>query len=166
MQDLALHHRSFFSALGVRFAPNIHIFMYDELFMSDSRHTDRDEVARAAADGKRLDCFLRSGAARVVPEAIRGNRHQTRRDDPASSIPRLTTVVAHGNYVSLERESGLYRLHEPIFKSWAEQIRTDATGKCRLRLKGGKELTVTRRYKKNMKSLAELWLGQDSRRRR
>jgi two-component system LytT family response regulator len=95
----------------------------------------------------------------------------------------VTTVVAHGNYVLLERESGSYLLHEPISamaeklkpfgfvrihrsalvnKSWIAQIRPDATGKCRLRLKGGKELTVTRKYKKNLKSLAELWLGYDT----
>lgn len=93
------------------------------------------------------------------------------------------TVVARGNYVLLERESDSYLLHESIAamakklapfgfvrihrsvlvnKSWVEQIWPDATGKYRLRLRSGKELTVTRKYKRNLKALAELWLGQDT----
>jgi DNA-binding LytR/AlgR family response regulator len=93
------------------------------------------------------------------------------------------TVVARGNYVLLERESDSYLLHESISemtrklepfgfvrihrsvlvnKAWVEQIRPDATGKYQLRLRSGKELTVTRKYKMNLKALAELWLGQDT----
>jgi two-component system, LytTR family, response regulator len=94
----------------------------------------------------------------------------------------VSTVVAQGNYVLLERDTDSYLLHESISamanklelfgfirihrsvlvnKSWVEQIRPDATGKYRLRLRSGKELTITRKYKGNLKSLAELWLGQD-----
>jgi DNA-binding LytR/AlgR family response regulator len=93
------------------------------------------------------------------------------------------TVVARGNYVLLEREVDSYLLHESISamtkklepfgfirihrsvlvnKSWVEQIRPDPTGKYRLRLRSGREFTVTRKYKSNLKALAELWLGQDT----
>jgi two-component system, LytTR family, response regulator len=92
----------------------------------------------------------------------------------------IVSVVAQGNYVLLQRESGAYLLRESISgiaeklepygfvrihrsalvnRSWVEEIRPYLTGEYRLRLKGGKEFTVTRTYKKNLKLLAELWLG-------
>jgi two-component system, LytTR family, response regulator len=95
----------------------------------------------------------------------------------------VLTVVVQGNYVLLLRESGSYRLRESIAamaeklepygfvrihrsvlvnKSWVEEIRPYLPGQYLLRLKGGKEFTVTRTYKKNLKSLAELWLGNDT----
>jgi hypothetical protein len=40
-----------------------------------------------------------------------------------------------------------------------EEIRPYSTGEYGLRVKGGKEYTVTRTYKKNLKSLAEFWIG-------
>jgi two-component system, LytTR family, response regulator len=93
------------------------------------------------------------------------------------------TVVARGNYVLLERESDSYLLHESISamteklepfgfirihrsvlvnRSWVERISPEATGKYLLRLRSGRELTVTRKYKSNLKALAELWLGQET----
>ncbi len=43
--------------------------------------------------------------------------------------------------------------------SFVEEIRPYSTGEYGLRVKGGKEYTVTRTYKKNLKSLAESWIG-------
>ena len=43
--------------------------------------------------------------------------------------------------------------------SFVEEIRPYSTGEYGLRVKGGKEYTVTRTYKKNLKSLAEFWIG-------
>jgi two-component system LytT family response regulator len=95
----------------------------------------------------------------------------------------IVMVHAQGNYVSLELESGCYILRETISameeklepygfvrihrsllvnSSWAEEIRPYLTGEYGLRLRGGKEVTVTRTYKKNIKLLAELWFSNDA----
>ena len=43
---------------------------------------------------------------------------------------------------------------------FVEEIRPVPTGKNALRIAGGKEYTVTRIYKKNLKFLAEFWIGE------
>jgi DNA-binding LytR/AlgR family response regulator len=43
-----------------------------------------------------------------------------------------------------------------------QEIRPCTTGEYELRLRGGKEYTVTRTYKKNLKSLAGFWIGTGS----
>lgn len=95
----------------------------------------------------------------------------------------ILAVVAQGNYVVLQRESGSFRLRESISamaeklepyrfvrihrsvlinREWVEEVRPRATGDYVLRLKGGREFTVTRTYKRNLRTLAELWLGNDA----
>jgi DNA-binding LytR/AlgR family response regulator len=92
----------------------------------------------------------------------------------------VVAVQAEGNYVSLQQNSSSYLLHESISAvaeklephgfirihrsvlvntSFVEEIRPYSTGEYGLRVKGGKEYTVTRTYKKNLKSLAEYWIG-------
>jgi two-component system LytT family response regulator len=94
----------------------------------------------------------------------------------------VVAVQAEGNYVLLQRQSGSYLLRESISvmaeklkpfgfirihrsvlvnSSFVEEIQPWTTGEYGLRLKGGKEYTVTRTYKKNLKSLAESWIGTD-----
>jgi len=94
----------------------------------------------------------------------------------------IASVQAEGNYVLLLREDGSYLLREPISvveeelkpygfirihrsvlvnSSFVEEIQPWPTGEYVLRLKGGKEYTVTRTYKKNLKSLAEFWVCAD-----
>jgi DNA-binding LytR/AlgR family response regulator len=95
----------------------------------------------------------------------------------------VLVVLAQGNYVLLECESASYPLRESITaiqkqlepygfvrihrsvlvnRLWVEEIRPYLTGDYRLRIRGGKEFKVTRTYKCNLKSLAELWLSNDS----
>jgi two-component system, LytTR family, response regulator len=95
----------------------------------------------------------------------------------------VVAVQAEGNYVLLQREAGSYLLRESISaiaeklrpygfirihrsvlvnSSFVEEIQPYATGEYGLRVKGGKEYTVTRTYKKNLKSLAELWIAPES----
>lgn len=95
----------------------------------------------------------------------------------------VVAVQAEGNYVLLQRDSGSYLLRESISvmaeklkpygfirihrsvlvnSSFVEEIRPYSTGEYGLRVKGGKEYTVTRTYKKNLKSLAEFWIGTDT----
>jgi two-component system LytT family response regulator len=95
----------------------------------------------------------------------------------------VVAVQAEGNYVLLQRESGSYLLRESISElaeklkpygfirihrsvlvntSFVEEIKPYLTGEYGLRIKGGREYTVTRKYKKNLKSLAEFWIGTDT----
>jgi two-component system, LytTR family, response regulator len=99
--------------------------------------------------------------------------------DPAE----VAVVEAQGNYVLLQRLSGSYLLRESISAiaqklqsygfirihrsvlvntSFVEEIHPWTTGEYVLRIKGGKELSVSRTYKKNLNSLAHFWVGSTS----
>jgi DNA-binding LytR/AlgR family response regulator len=56
---------------------------------------------------------------------------------------------------------GFIRIHRSVLvnTSCVEELRPLSTGEYCLRIEGGKEFTVTRTYKKNLKALAELWIG-------
>jgi DNA-binding LytR/AlgR family response regulator len=56
---------------------------------------------------------------------------------------------------------GFIRIHRSVLvnTSFVEEITPVSTGKYSLRVAGGKEYTVTRSYKKNLKFLAEFWIG-------
>jgi len=92
----------------------------------------------------------------------------------------VVSVQAEGNYVLLQRETGSYLLRESISviadklkpygfirihrsvlvnAGFVQEIRPCPTGEYALRLKNGKEFTVTRTYKKNLRSLAGFWIG-------
>jgi DNA-binding LytR/AlgR family response regulator len=96
--------------------------------------------------------------------------------DPSEII----AVHAERNYVSLRRESesyfvresisnvgeklqgyGFIRIHNSVLVNtfFVEEVRPQSTGEYSVRVKGGKEYTVTRTYKKNLASLAALWIG-------
>jgi two-component system LytT family response regulator len=95
----------------------------------------------------------------------------------------VVAVQAEGKSVLLQQKVSSYLLHESISvvaerlethgfirihrsvlvnTSFVEQIRPLSTGEYCLRVEGGKEYTVTRTYKKNLKSLAEFWIGTGS----
>ena len=92
----------------------------------------------------------------------------------------VISIRAQGNYVLLQRESGEHLLRESISvmaekmvpygfvrihrsilinRRFVEQIRPFLKGEYGLRVKSGKEYTVTRTYKKNLRALAEFWVG-------
>ncbi|MGA7622610.1 MAG: LytTR family DNA-binding domain-containing protein [Candidatus Acidiferrales bacterium] len=92
----------------------------------------------------------------------------------------VVAVQAEGNYVLLRQETGSYLLRESISTiaeklkpygfvrihrsalvnaSQVKELRPCSTGEYELRLKDGKEYTVTRTYKKNLRSLAGFWAG-------
>jgi two-component system LytT family response regulator len=96
------------------------------------------------------------------------------------SLSDVVAVQAKGNYVSLQRKGSSYllrqsisavaeklepqgfiRIHRSILVNtfFVEEIKPYSTGEYGLRVKGGKEYTVTRTYKQNLKSLAEFWIG-------
>ena len=92
----------------------------------------------------------------------------------------VVAVQAEGNYVSLQRESDSYLLRESISRvaeklkpygfirihrsalvnsTFVVEIKSYATGKCGIRVKGGKEYAVTNSYKKNLRPLTEFRIG-------
>lgn len=92
-------------------------------------------------------------------------------------------VEAQGNYVLLQRQSGSYllrasistlaeklrsygfiRIHRSVLvnTSCVEEIQPCTTGEYLLRIRGGKEYTVTRTYKGNLRSVAQYWVGSDT----
>ena len=56
---------------------------------------------------------------------------------------------------------GLVRIHRSVLVNAAlvEEIHLSSTGEYVLRLRGGREFTATRTYKKNLQLLAQLWIG-------
>jgi two-component system LytT family response regulator len=95
----------------------------------------------------------------------------------------VAVIRAEGNYVLLEKRSGSYLLRESISMvaeklkphgfirihrsvlvniSFVEEIQPWPTGEYVLRIKGGQELTVSRMYKSNLRSIAQLWVGTDA----
>ena len=95
-------------------------------------------------------------------------------------LPAIVTVQAAGNYVSIQDHRRPYLLHESLSSiaeklkpygfirihrsvvvnaSLVDEIEPLSTGEYRLRVKGGKEYMVTRRYKDNLRHLAHLWIG-------
>jgi len=97
-------------------------------------------------------------------------------------LHEIVAVQAEGNYVSLQhrprpyllRESlssiaeklkpfGFIRIHRSVVVniSAVEEIQPLPTGEYRLRVKGGKEYLVTRRYKGSLRDLAQLWVGSE-----
>lgn len=94
----------------------------------------------------------------------------------------LIAVEAKGNYVLLLhtssshtlRESistieeklnlhGFIRIHRSVLVNAAlvEEIHPCPTGEYMLRMRGGRQFTVTRTYKKNLQLLASLWIGME-----
>src|SRR5215467_3619618 len=92
----------------------------------------------------------------------------------------VVAVQAEGNYVLLQLESDSYLLRESISRveeklkpygfirihrsalvntTFVVEIKPYSTGKCGLRVKGGKEYAVTSTYKKNLRSLTEFRIG-------
>jgi two-component system LytT family response regulator len=95
----------------------------------------------------------------------------------------VAIIRAEGNYVLLEKRSGSYllreslaivaeklkphgfiRIHRSVLvnTSFVEEIRPWPTGEYLLRIQGGRELTVSRMYKNNLRSIAQLWIGTDA----
>ncbi|HYL63209.1 MAG TPA: LytTR family DNA-binding domain-containing protein [Candidatus Methylomirabilis sp.] len=95
----------------------------------------------------------------------------------------ILAVEAEGNYVLMRHRNDSYSLREPISNlaeklkdygfvrvhrsvlvnsSCVEEIHPGPTGEHTLRIIGGKEYTVSRTYKHNLKWLAQSWIGTDS----
>jgi two-component system LytT family response regulator len=91
----------------------------------------------------------------------------------------IVAVEAERNYVLLQQRTGSHLLRESISRmaerlqpygfvrihrsvlintSYVEEMKRWPTGEYVLRVRGGKEYTVTRTYRKNLKLMANSWI--------
>jgi DNA-binding LytR/AlgR family response regulator len=127
-----------------------------------------------------MDTSLRSQtlAARRSPRIAIKAKGKIVFMDPAEII----ALEADSNCVSLHHASGSYTIRETISTvaeklspygfvrihrcvlvntAFIEELRRRVTGGYLLRISGGKEYTITRTYKGNLRFLAESWLGTE-----
>jgi two-component system LytT family response regulator len=98
-------------------------------------------------------------------------------------VAEIISVEANGNYVLLQQQAGSYllretmaeiaeklgpegfiRIHRSVLVNGAhvESIQPGVGSEYLLRTKGGREFHVTRTYRANLKSLAQLWSGSEA----
>jgi DNA-binding LytR/AlgR family response regulator len=139
------------------------------------RRTENDRAARLLRTLPLLEAVFAKPRSKV---AIKG-KGRILFIDP----DEVAVIHAEGNYVLLEKKSGSYLLRESLSTvaeqlkphgfirihrsvlvntSFVEEIQPWPTGEYVLKIKGGQELTVTRMYKNNLKSIAQLWVGTDA----
>jgi hypothetical protein len=92
----------------------------------------------------------------VVSVQAKGKCVCLQRNASSCLLRESISVVAE----RLERH-GFIRIHRSVLvnTSFVEEMRSLSTGEYCLRVKDGKEYTVTRTYKRNLKSLAQFWIG-------
>jgi DNA-binding LytR/AlgR family response regulator len=139
------------------------------------RRTENDRAARLLKILPHLETLLARPSAKVAIKA----KGRILFIDPTD----VAVIRADGNYVLLEKRSGSYllreslsivaeklkphgfiRIHRSVLvnTSFVEEIQPCPTGEYVLRIKGGQELTVSRMYKNNLRSIAQLWVGTDA----
>jgi len=98
-------------------------------------------------------------------------------------VAEIVSVEASGNYVLLQQRTGSYLLREPIGEiaeklkahgfvrihrsvlvnsRFVESIQPGEASGYILRTKGGKEYHVTRTYRRNLRDLADFWIGAEA----
>jgi len=138
------------------------------------RRSAGERAARLVEDLSRFKSLLQPASPRI---AIKANG-RILFVDPGD----VMAVHAEGNYVLLERAGGSNMLRESISAmeeklkpygfirihrsvlinaAFVEEIHPTAAGDYHLRIKSGKEYTVTRSYKKNLRVMAGSWIGAD-----
>lgn len=139
------------------------------------RRTENERAAQLLKVLPRLETLLARPSSKVAIKA----KGRILFIDPTE----VAVIRAEGNYVLLEKGSGSYlireslsivaeklkphgfiRIHRSVLVNIAfvEDVRPWSTGEYVLRIKGGRELTVSRMYKNNLRSVAQLWIGTDA----
>lgn len=147
-----------------------------EIFVQQPAHANADvsNAANLTQVLRQLEVIAKRQAPRI---AFKANGRILFLD-----LAEIVAVQAEGNYVSLRHRTSPYLVHESLSSmaeklkpygfirihrsaivniSAVEEVQPLPTGECRLRLKGGKEYLVTRRYKQNLRDLAQLWVGSE-----
>ena len=139
------------------------------------RRTENERAARLLRILPDLETLLARHSSKVAIKA----KGRILFIDPTE----VAIIRAEGNYVLLEKQSGSYLLRESVSTlaeklkphgfirihrsvlvnaAFVEEIRPWTTGDYVLRIKGGRELTVSRMYKNNLRSIAQLWIGTEA----
>jgi two-component system LytT family response regulator len=139
------------------------------------RRTENDRAARLLKILPHLETLLARPSSKVAIKA----KGRILFIDPTE----VAVIRAEGNYVLLEKRSGSYllreslsivaeklkphgfiRIHRSVLvnTSFVEEIQPWTTGEYVLRIKGGQELTVSRMYKNNLRSITQHWVGTDA----
>jgi DNA-binding LytR/AlgR family response regulator len=110
--------------------------------------------ARIAIRAKGKILFI--DTADVIAVEAKGN--QVLLSHTSSSYMLRESISTMEEKLSLH---GFLRIHRSVLVNAAlvEEMHPLSTGKYVLRVRGGKEFTVTRTYKKNLQPLAQLWIG-------
>lgn len=106
------------------------------------------------ANGK----ILLVDAAEILSAEAQGNYVLLRKLDGSHLLRERISMLA----TKLE-PYGLIRIHRSVLvnRAHVEGIKPLATGEYLLRMKGGKEYSVSRTYKRNLQHLAVVWIGMD-----
>jgi two-component system, LytTR family, response regulator len=139
------------------------------------RRTESERAARLLRMLPHLETLLARRSSKVAIKA----KGRILFIDPTE----VAVIRAKDNYVLLEKLSGTYLLRESLSivaeklkphgfirihrstlvnTSFVEDIRPWPTGEYVLRITGGRELTVSRMYKNNLRCIAQLWMGTDA----
>jgi DNA-binding LytR/AlgR family response regulator len=124
--------------------------------VANARTSATERPARIAIKGKGKILFL--DAADLIAVEAKGNY-----------VLLLHVAGSHmmrGSISIIEQKlhlHGFVRIHRSVLVNAAlvEEIHPWPTGEYVLRVRGGKEFTVTRTYKKNLQLLAQLWIGTE-----
>jgi DNA-binding LytR/AlgR family response regulator len=136
------------------------------------RRTEGERAALLLESWPQLQSLSRSQSSKIAIKA----RGRILLIDPAEVV----AAEAEGNYVLLRRQNGsdllresisvvaeklrpygFVRIHRSVLINIAyiEEIHPWVTGDYVLRIKGGKQYTASRSYKKNLRSIAASWIG-------
>ena len=123
----------------------------------DSLAGRRAQYVRVAIKARGKICFISLGE--VVSVQAKGKCVCLEGIDGSYLLRESISVLAK----KLETH-GFIRIHRSVLVngSFVVELRPLPTGEYCLRVDGGKEYTVTRTYKANLRSLAEFWIGAGS----
>jgi DNA-binding LytR/AlgR family response regulator len=118
------------------------------------RVPERTWTPRIAIKVRGKILFIHSGD--VVAIEAKGNQVMLQRGECWHLLRESISAVAEKL-----ASHGFIRIHRSVLVngSFVEEIVPHSTGEYSLRVKGGKEYTVTRTYKKNLESLVEFSIG-------
>ena len=150
---------------------------YEECIRAPLSAGFRQQVAGRSTSPRKHSCQRPPAAGKSARIAIKAKRRIL-----FINAADLIAVEAKGNHVLLLHTSsshilrgaisniaeklnlhGFVRIHRSVLVNAAlvEEIHPRPTGEYVLRVRGGREFTVTRTYKKNLQLLAQLWIGME-----
>jgi DNA-binding LytR/AlgR family response regulator len=137
-------------------ANNKELILMPSKQMAGQEHTRRNVSRIAIRSGKKV---LLLNPHDVIAVIAQGNYALLRRQADSHLVREKISVIAE----KLKRY-GFIQIHRSVVvnRLYVEEIRAVPTGEYVLRIKGGREYTVSRTYKRMLGDLAEVWVGKDT----